>query len=129
MTLRSFHADFAWIVVVSNAIVGAWARAAHRDERFRSPWLWRATIAAEVTVLAQVGLGVALVAIQHHEADSFHALYGFSGFATVGILYSYRAQLKDRLYLLYGLGGLWMMGLAIRAMTISAIPTGGRPGR
>jgi hypothetical protein len=122
MTLRSAHADFAWVVVATNAIVGAWAVAAHYQERFRSRWLWPSTIVAEVTVLAEVGLGAALVAIQHRQAASFHALYGFSGFASVGILYSYRQQLKDHLYLLYGLGGLWMMGLALRAITISPFP-------
>jgi hypothetical protein len=119
VTLRSVHADFAWVVVISNAIVGLWALGAHHDRRFQHRLLWPATIVAELTVVAQVGLGAALVAIQHHQVAGFHALYGFSGFASVGILYSYRQQLKDKLHLLYGLGGLWMMGLAIRAMTIS----------
>jgi hypothetical protein len=122
MALRSIHADFAWIVVLTNAAVGLWALGAHYDARFRHRLLWPATIVAEATVLAQVALGSALVAVQHRTVDSFHALYGFSGFASVGILYSYRQQLKERLHLLYGLGGLWLMGLAIRAMTISPFP-------
>ena len=129
MTLRSIHADFSWVVVATNAIVGLWALGAHYDARFKHRLLWPATIVAEVTMMVQVGLGAALVGLQHHQVDGFHALYGFSGFASVGILYSYRQQLKDKLHLLYGLGGLWMMGLALRAMTISARATGGRPGR
>jgi hypothetical protein len=36
----------------------------------------------------------------------------------VAIIYSYRHQLAQYLYLLYGLGGLFVMGLAIRAMFI-----------
>ena len=36
----------------------------------------------------------------------------------VGIIYSYRQQLRERIYLLYGLGGLFIMGLGIRAMVI-----------
>jgi hypothetical protein len=119
MTLRDAHADFAWVVVIVNAVVGAWALAAHHDHRFRHAWLWPATVVAELSVLAQVGLGVALVAIQDREVADFHALYGFAAFASVGIVYSYRNQMRDRLHLLYGLGGLWLMGLAIRAMTIS----------
>ena len=91
---------------------------------FRHRWLWPATVVAELTVLAQVGLGVALVAIQDREVADFHALYGFAAFASVGILYSYRNQMQDRLHLLYGLGGLWLMGLAIRAMTISPFAVG-----
>jgi hypothetical protein len=42
--------------------------------------------------------------------------------ATIGIIYSYRHQLAARLYLLYGLGGLFLMGLALRAIAISPIP-------
>ena len=122
MTLRQLHADVAWVVVGTSALVAVWALLAHRDDRFRNRWLWPATIVAEVVVLAQVGLGVALVAIQHDKVASFHALYGFSAFASVGILYSYRQQMKGRLYLLYGLGGLWLMGLALRAITVSPIP-------
>ena len=48
----------------------------------------------------------------------FHALYGFVALASVGIIYSYRHQLAGRRYLLYGLGGLFLMGLGIRAMVI-----------
>lgn len=119
MTLRSAHADFAWVVVITNALVGLWALGAHREPRLRGRWLWRATVLAELTVFAQVGLGVALVALRHETVEQFHALYGFAAFASVGILYSYRQQLKDHLFLLYGLGGLWLMGLGLRAMVIS----------
>ena len=38
----------------------------------------------------------------------------------VGIIYSYRAQLAPHRYLLYGLGGLFLMGLGIRAMIVGA---------
>jgi hypothetical protein len=42
--------------------------------------------------------------------------YGFVAFIAVGILYSYRQQLRERVYLLYGFGGLFVMGLGIRAL-------------
>jgi hypothetical protein len=122
MTLRTFHADFAWVVVGTNAAVGLWALAAYRDARFRSRWLWWSTIVAELCVLAQVGAGVALVSLQHHKVAGFHALYGFSAFATVGIIYSYRQQMPSREHLLYGLGGLFLMGLALRAIQVSPFP-------
>jgi len=123
MTLRQLHADFAWVVVGANALVGLWALAAHAQERWRTPRLWQATLAAELTIVVQVCLGVALVAVQHYEVAQFHAFYGFVAFATVGIIYSYRQQLRPHLYLLYGLGGLFLMGLALRAIVISPIPT------
>ena len=122
MTLRQAHADFAWVVVVANAIVGLWALGAHYEERLRSPRLWPATVAAEVTIVVQVCLGVALVAVKDVEVAQFHAFYGFVAIIAVGIVYSYRQQLQPHLYLLYGLGGLFLMGLALRAISISPIP-------
>ena len=122
MTLRDLHADFAWVVVGANAAVGVWALAAHWVERLRTRQLWWATVAAEVTIVLQVVLGVALVAGQDVEVEEFHAFYGFVALATIGIVYSYRHQLRPHLYLLYGLGGLFLMGLALRAITISPVP-------
>ncbi len=123
MTLRQLHADFAWVVVASNAIVGGWALAAHQWEQLRSPWLWRTTVVAELTIVAEVCLGVALVALRDVEVAQFHAFYGFVALATIGIVYSYRHQLEAHRHLLYGLGGLFLMGLALRAITISPIPS------
>jgi len=124
VTLRSAHADFSWVVVVSNAVVGLWALAASRDPRLSTKALWRATLAAELTIFVQVALGVALVAGQGYEVAQMHAFYGFVAIATVGIVYSYRHQIAPHRHLLYGLGGLFLMGLAIRAMTISPTPAG-----
>ena len=69
-------------------------------------------------MFVQVILGVGMVAGQHVEAPKFHMFYGFVAIIAVGILYSYRQQLAHRLYLLYGFGGLFIMGLGIRAVLI-----------
>jgi hypothetical protein len=122
VTLRELHADFAWVVVATNAAVGLWALAAHWQEPLRTRWLWRATVLAELTIVAQVCTGVGMVALQDIEVAQFHAFYGFVALATIGIVYSYRHQVAAHLYLLYGLGGLFLMGLALRAITISPIP-------
>ena len=123
MTLRQVHADFAWVVIVTNAAVGLWAIGAHYRGGLRTRWLWPATIAAEVTIFVQVALGVALVALDDLDVAQMHAFYGFIALATVGIVYSYRQQVAAHRYLLYGLAGLFLMGLAIRALTISPTPT------
>jgi predicted transporter len=122
VTLRDLHVGFAWVVVAANAAVGAWALTAHWLERLRSPLLWRATVVAELTIVVEVVLGVALIALDDREVAQFHAFYGFVALATIGIVYSYRHQLREHLYLLYGLGGLFLMGLALRAITISPVP-------
>jgi hypothetical protein len=54
------------------------------------------------------------------EPVQFHMFYGFVAIIAIAILYAYRTQLRHRLYLLYGFGGLFVMGLAIRAMLVGA---------
>ena len=116
LTLRQAHVTWAWVVIVSNALVGAWALAAHRWERFRTPALWRCTVAAELTVFVQVVLGVILVQGRDTKTYQFHMFYGFVAAFTVAIIYSYRAQLRPWLYQLYGFGGLFLAGLGLRAV-------------
>ena len=106
------------MVIIGNGLAGAWALAAHRVPSMRTRALWWFTALAEVAVFVQVGLGVGLVSGQHLKVKQFHMFYGFVAIIAVGILYSYRHQLRHRLYLLYGFGGLFVMGLGIRAVLV-----------
>ena len=118
MDLLTVHDDWAWVVVYSNAFVGVWALCAHLWRPFRHPALWWSIIAAEATIFVQVALGVALVALDGYELPEFHAFYGFVAAITVGLIYSYKAQIDPWRYVLYGFGSLFMMGLALRAITL-----------
>ncbi len=114
--LRTLHATNAWFVVFANAFVGCWALAAHWWEPARRRALWIATALAEAAIVVEVALGVALQAGEGPVLDQFHAFYGFVAFATVGIIYSYRNQVYEYRYLLYGGGGLFLMGLGLRSL-------------
>jgi hypothetical protein len=83
---------------------------------WRGKWVWIVTIVAEAMMMLQVLVGVALVASDEYVAPRFHMFYGFIAFLTVGIAYSYRQQMRGRRELLYGLVGLFIMGLGIRAI-------------
>jgi hypothetical protein len=108
------------MVILSNALAGLWCLGAHRWESLRTRALWWFTVAAELTVFVQVGLGVAAMQAEDLKPKQFHMFYGFVAIISIAILYSYRAQLRHRLYLLYGLGGIFIMGLGIRAMLVGA---------
>ncbi len=118
MALYDFHRQLAWFLVLSNAAVGVWALTAHRVPRLRVRALWWAVILAQLSAFAIAIVGVVMVNRYDLELDQFHALYGFSCIVAVGILYSYRGSpfVKDKVYLLYGFGSLFIMGLGIRAM-------------
>jgi len=116
MIFTTLHQINAWILIISNAVAALWCFAAHHRPGLRSAWLWRFVIAAEVTAFIQAFLGVGVLGSTKMEPPKFHMLYGFSAIVAVGILYSYRAQLEHRKYLLYAGGSAFIMGLGIRAI-------------
>lgn len=121
--LGSFHVAFAFVVVITNGLAALWALMAHWLEKLRHKLLWWAIGVAYVFVGVQVILGVVQMVAESLDVDGFHMFYGFIALASIGIIYSYRQQIQDKKYLLFGLGGLFVMGLGIRAMVISAINT------
>ena len=118
LMLRDLHVSWSWVVIIGNGLAGLWALSAHRLTQLRSRALWWFTGLVQCAVFVQVALGVALVNKHKIGFPQFHAFYGFVAIIAIAIIYSYRAQLKSRVYLLYGFGGLFLMGLGIRAMLV-----------
>jgi hypothetical protein len=120
VTLRDVHIGWAWFMIGANALAGAWSLGAHRWPRLRTPVLWWCTAVAQIAVFVQVALGVADMQVNDIEPERMHLFYGFVALISIAILYSYRTQLRDRIHLLYGLGGLFVMGLGIRALLLAS---------
>ena len=118
MSLAGVHAAWAWVVIVGNGLAGLWALGAHRFPALRVPALWWFTASVQISAFVEVALGAAMVAGRDAPDLQFHMFYGFVILAAVGIIYSYRHQLRDRMYLLYGFGGLFIMGLGLRALQV-----------
>jgi cadmium resistance protein CadD (predicted permease) len=61
-----------------------------------------------------------MVAGQKLEAPKYHMYYGFVAIIAIATMYSYRQYefMRERLYLWYGLFGLFVMGLGIRAVLV-----------
>ena len=116
--MRDAHVALGWALIIANGLAGVWALAAELWPRLRHRAGWVVVGIAEAMVLAQVVLGVTYQNREGVEPAEFHQLYGFAAFASVGIIYAYRNEMRDRPHLLYGLGSLWLMGLGIRALTL-----------
>ncbi len=106
-------------MIVGNGLAGLWAFGAHWIRGLRTRALWWFTVLVEVSVFVQVAMGVGMVSGQKRQVDQFHMFYGFVAIIAVGILYSYRQQLRHRQYLLYGFGGVFVMSLGIRALLVA----------
>lgn len=109
------HGDWALVVILSNLIVGVWSLAAHWVAALRVRQLWWAVGAAQATIFVQVLLGVYLISVDGIEAPGMHVFYGFVSIITVAIIFGYRSQLKAWMFMLYGFGSLFLVGLALRA--------------
>ena len=118
MTLLEIHESWAWFVVIGNGVAGAWCLAASARSELRVRALWWFVGAAQVAMMVQVIIGVALVSSDDREAEQFHMFYGFVALIAISIIYSYRQQMMHRIHLLYGFGSLFVMGLGIRAMLL-----------
>jgi hypothetical protein len=116
--LHNLHVQLGWFLIVSNALVGCWALAAHYVPGLRRTAMWWAIGVAQISAFIVAIVGVLLVSRYNVELDDFHALYGFTTIVAVGILYSYRTSpfINDKQYMLYGFGSLFIMGLGIRAL-------------
>lgn len=118
--VRALHEILAWVVIFAAGAAGLWAFAAHWVEPLRHPLLWVVNHAVHFLVAVQVAMGAILVGFTDVNADQNHMFYGFLTFVGVGLIIGYR-HLSEYRYLLYGLGGLFVMGLAIRALLLDAI--------
>jgi hypothetical protein len=118
LMLVDLHKSWAWFMIIANGLAGLWALGAHKVESLRTRALWWFTLVAELTVFVQATLGVIIVNKYKLEFPQFHAFYGFVAIIAVAIIYSYRNQMKHKLYLLYGCGGMFVMGLGIRALLV-----------
>lgn len=122
-TTRSIHEGWAWVVIIGNGLAGLWALGANWLTPLRTRALWWFIGAAELTVFVQVVLGTIMVSKYKVPLPEFHAFYGFVGIIAIAIIYSYRMQMQHRLYMLYGFGSLFVMGLGIRAMLVATVNT------
>ena len=114
--LRDFHEAFGYVAIVANGIAGVVALLVWWVRGWRGRWVWALTLVAEAMMMLEVVIGVILVSSDRYVGPRVHMFYGFLVFITVGLAYQYRDALPGRTELLYGLVGLFIMGLGIRAV-------------
>jgi hypothetical protein len=116
--LRRFHGDWGYFALVVNALSGLYALWAWKVPARRGRLVWASVIFAEGALMLQVLTGTFLVSSKDYKAPGLHMFYGFVAFITVGLLYSYKYVWKaqGRMELAYGLGGLFLMGVCVRAI-------------
>ena len=116
--LGTFHVFACWVLVIGNGLAGIWALTANRLSWLQTVWLWWFTGFFQLCVFVQLTIAALHLNANEGAPQSFHVFYGVLSAVTVAILYSYKNQMKQHQNALYGWGGLFIMGLGIRALVL-----------
>jgi hypothetical protein len=116
----TLHRQIAQAAVLYYALLGLWGLIlALRRLPFGPGYRGALLIGAGLGV-AQLVVGLTLLALGTRPRDDLHYLYGLSILATLPLVHQYLAGRRLPATLAYGLGSLFMMGLALRAITTGA---------
>jgi hypothetical protein len=114
------HVLIARALVLYYALVGLWGIVLAVRRVPLGPAYRGALLIGVALGVAQLLVGLALVLVGTRPRDDLHYLYGLSIVVTLPLVHQYLAGRRLPPTLAYGLGSLFMMGLALRAITTGA---------
>ncbi|MGH8994055.1 MAG: hypothetical protein ACRDYV_02225 [Acidimicrobiia bacterium] len=106
------------MAIVANAVAGVAGLVAWQRPALRGRWQGPLTALASGALIVQVTTGAILEGSSRYAVDRIHIFYGFVAFATVGIVAASRDHMRGRQELFLGLAGLFLMGVALRAVQV-----------
>ncbi|MGH9043058.1 MAG: hypothetical protein ACRDZ3_22830 [Acidimicrobiia bacterium] len=106
------------MTVLANAVAGVIGLLAWQRPGWGRRGLAVATVLAQATILVQVTTGALLESSPRYVVDRIHIFYGFVAFVTVGIVVASRDQIRNNQEMVLGLAGLFLMGVALRAIQV-----------
>lgn len=118
MSLSEFHARLGNAGLLFALALGLWGLWLYfRKQRSGGSYLG-AMVIGEILFIAQGIVGATLYFTSHAPARPVHILYGVVAVITLPFAYAFgRGQDERREALMYGLVGLFLCGVALRAIT------------
>ncbi len=112
--MRTFHANFAYVLAAANLIVGIWGVVLYRRKRPAMRPYWIALGAAWASIFVQGALGLAM--FERYQPPFKHHFYGFL-FAIITLaVFPLRGEGQRRTLLVFGVATLFIGIVAIRAI-------------
>lgn len=115
--MRTVHELGAWLAIALDGVAGLWGLGLALAGRSIGRAFWVMTGVAITATLAQVCVGVYLVAASGRQGGDQHVFYGIVVAFTLAFAYIYRNTMRRRPALAYGLLMLFVMGLALRGVS------------
>ncbi len=114
-SIHTFHANWFYVAVATNGIVGVWGLVLALMKRTPPKSFAWARGAAIVAILIQVAAGVYLYSNGVRPGNAFHVFYGVVIVVILTLAYVYRSTMARKPALTYGILLLFVMGLGLRA--------------
>jgi hypothetical protein len=116
--ILSFHKSWALVVLLYSLFLGLWGLFLYVTNRNPSGSFLGALIIAEAVAVLQGIVGIVLLLQGHRPPEALHYLYGIVAVLTLPSAYFLgEGGAVRRDSLLFGLAGLFLVLIAIRAMT------------
>ena len=118
MALLQFHAALGNAVLLFSLAIGLYGLFIYLRKRTITPSFWGTLAIGELLYLAQVAVGLLLVIQGDRPGRSVHILYGILPVITLPAAYAFTNGRDDhRAAFMYGLIGLFLAGVSLRAIT------------
>ena len=112
--MRTFHANFAYLVAAANLVVGIWGVVGYRRKQPATRVYWIALGAAWASIFVQGLLGLAM--FERYQPPFKHHFYGFL-FAIITLaVFPLRGEEPRRTLLVFSVATLFIGIVAIRAI-------------
>jgi hypothetical protein len=112
----TLHQGFANVVLLYSLFMGLWGLVLWARGRPPSGGYLGALILAEGVATLQALIGLALLVLGYRPHEALHYLYGVLAVVTLPSAYAYGNRASERRdSLIFGLAGLFLVGIAIRA--------------
>lgn len=117
--MSALHANFAWVVVAANLVVGVWGIVLWRTKRAASRTFWIPLGVAWAAIYAQGVLGLTM--FQRCQPPFRHHFYGFLFVIITIIAFAMRGEAPSRRLFIFSALTLFIGIVAVRAV-ISGAP-------
>ena len=112
--MRTFHANFAYLVVAANLVTGIWGIALYRRRRAATRTFWIVLGAAWASIYVQGIIGLTM--FERCRPDFRHHFYGFL-FAVITLaVFPLRGEDPRRTLLVFSVATLFIGIVAVRAV-------------
>lgn len=113
--MKALHANWAYVLLVSNLVVGVWGIVLYRRKREPSRTFWYSLAFAWITIWIQGFFGLA-VYDRPVRAEFRHQFYGYL-FAIITLaIFPLRTENKRRTLLLFSVASVFIGIVAVRAI-------------